>query len=98
MYRNEQEAGIAIRDSGLKREEIYVTTKYSGMDGLDIHTSIRNSLKNVSVPPLGHFVVLHGHLTFGCTAGFDICGPLSDPRPSGSNTRYTDCMEGIRED
>jgi diketogulonate reductase-like aldo/keto reductase len=47
-YRNESEAGTAIRESGLKREEIYVTTKYSGLDGLDAQTSIRNSLKNVS--------------------------------------------------
>jgi diketogulonate reductase-like aldo/keto reductase len=48
MYKNEYEAGIAIRNSGLKREEIYVTTKYSATDGLDVQTSIRNSLKYVS--------------------------------------------------
>ncbi len=47
-YRNEVEAGKAIRESGLAREEIYVTTKYSGLDGLDIETSIQNSLANVS--------------------------------------------------
>lgn len=46
-YRNEVETGIAIRESGLKRDEIFVTTKYSGVDGLDVQTSIRNSLKNV---------------------------------------------------
>ena len=53
-YRNETEAGIAIRESGLKREEIFVTTKYSGVDGLDVQTSIKNSLKNVCIP-LGLF-------------------------------------------
>ena len=47
-YRNEQEAGVAIRNSGLKREEIYVTTKYSALGGLDMRNSIQNSLKNVS--------------------------------------------------
>lgn len=46
-YRNEREAGIAIRESGLKRDEIFVTTKYSGYDGLDVSTAIRNSLENV---------------------------------------------------
>jgi diketogulonate reductase-like aldo/keto reductase len=46
-YRNEAEAGQAIHDSGLKREDIFITTKYSGLDGLDIKTSIQNSLKNV---------------------------------------------------
>lgn len=46
-YRNEAEAGAAIRESGLKREELFITTKYSGTNGLDIETSINNSLKNV---------------------------------------------------
>ena len=49
IYRNEVEAGVAIRESGLARNDIFVTTKWSGMDGLDIATSIQNSLKNVRV-------------------------------------------------
>ena len=48
-YRNEAEAGLAIRDSGLERHHIFITTKYSGLDGLDIETSIQNSLKNVCI-------------------------------------------------
>ena len=44
---NEIEAGIAIRESGLGRSDIFITTKYSGLHGLDIETSIQNSLKNV---------------------------------------------------
>ena len=53
IYRNEVEAGKAIKDSGLARSDIFVTTKWSAMDGLDVHTSIRNSVKNVSAhfPP-----------------------------------------------
>jgi hypothetical protein len=47
LYRNETEAGIAIRDSGLLRENIFITTKYSGF--ADIQTSIRDSLKYVSL-------------------------------------------------
>lgn len=46
-YRNEYEAGIAIKESGLDRKDLYITTKFSGRDGLDIPTSINNSLKNV---------------------------------------------------
>lgn len=46
-YRNEAEAGVAIRESGLSRGDIFITTKFSGTDGLDIPTSIKNSLKNV---------------------------------------------------
>ena len=46
-YRNEEEAGKAIRESGLARQDIYITTKFSGRDGLGIEESIQNSLKNV---------------------------------------------------
>ncbi|THV01997.1 Aldo/keto reductase [Dendrothele bispora CBS 962.96] len=48
-YQNEAEAGQAIHDSGLKRDEIFITTKYSGLNGLDMRTSIDNSLKNLGV-------------------------------------------------
>ncbi|PCH36977.1 Aldo/keto reductase [Wolfiporia cocos MD-104 SS10] len=41
IYRNEKEAGEALRASGLAREDVYITTKYSGR--ADIDTSIRNS-------------------------------------------------------
>ena len=56
VYRNEAEAGLAIRDSGLGRNDIYITTKYSRLDGLDIETSIQNSLKNVCHPLLFFFL------------------------------------------
>ncbi|KAF9807126.1 hypothetical protein IEO21_08379 [Rhodonia placenta] len=48
-YRNEHEAGIAIQESGLSRSELFITTKYSGLNGLDIPTSIRNSIQNLGV-------------------------------------------------
>ena len=48
-YWNEADAGLAIRESGLDRHDIFITTKYSGVDGLDIETSIQNSLKNVCI-------------------------------------------------
>jgi diketogulonate reductase-like aldo/keto reductase len=48
-YRNEAEAGKAIKESGLAREDIFVTTKYSGLGGLDIETSIQDSLSKVSL-------------------------------------------------
>ncbi|THH17928.1 hypothetical protein EW146_g2979 [Bondarzewia mesenterica] len=48
-YRNEEEAGLALRESGLARSDVFITTKYSGSGGLDIETSIQNSLKNLGV-------------------------------------------------
>ncbi|PAV19557.1 Aldo keto reductase [Pyrrhoderma noxium] len=57
IYRNELEAGQAIKESGLSRSDIFVTTKWSGMDGLDIPTSIDNSLKNLGVSYVDLYLV-----------------------------------------
>ncbi|KAF9500242.1 Aldo/keto reductase [Pleurotus eryngii] len=61
-YRNEVEAGKAIRESGLAREDIYVTTKYSGLDGLDIETSIQNSLSNLGISYVDLYLIHHPRL------------------------------------
>ncbi|KAJ6616347.1 NADP-dependent oxidoreductase domain-containing protein [Mycena sp. CBHHK59/15] len=61
-YRNEEEAGTAIRESGLARKEIFITTKYSGLDGLDIKTSINNSLKNLGVSYVDLYLIHHPRL------------------------------------
>lgn len=62
LYRNELEAGVAIRESGLAREDIFITTKYSGLDGLDIATSINNSLKNLGVAYVDLYLIHHPRL------------------------------------
>jgi len=56
-YRNEYEAGVAIHESGLPRSEIFITTKYSGLDGLDIKTSIKNSLANLGVAYIDLYLI-----------------------------------------
>ncbi|KAF9449874.1 Aldo/keto reductase [Macrolepiota fuliginosa MF-IS2] len=61
-YRNEEEAGKAIRESGLARKEIFITTKYSGLNGLDIQTSIKNSLKNLGVSYVDLYLIHHPRL------------------------------------
>ncbi|EGN97556.1 hypothetical protein SERLA73DRAFT_184304 [Serpula lacrymans var. lacrymans S7.3] len=48
-YRNEGEAGTALHESGLARSDVFITTKYSGTDGLGIATSIQNSINNLGV-------------------------------------------------
>jgi len=62
VYRNEAEAGLAIRDSGLERHDIFITTKYSGLDGLDIETSIQNSLKYLGVKFVDLYLIHHPSL------------------------------------
>jgi len=58
-YRNEGEAGQALRESGLARSDVFITTKYSGSDGLDIETSIQNSLKNLGVSYVDLYLIHH---------------------------------------
>ncbi|KAH9009630.1 NADP-dependent oxidoreductase domain-containing protein [Lactarius pseudohatsudake] len=58
-YRNEEEAGMAVRESGLARQDIFITTKYSGLNGLDIETSIQNSLKNLGVEYVDLYLIHH---------------------------------------
>ncbi|KAG6827224.1 hypothetical protein H0H92_012723 [Tricholoma furcatifolium] len=61
-YANEAEAGIAIRESGLARADIFITTKFSGRDGLDIPTSLNNSLKNLGVTYVDLYLIHHPRL------------------------------------
>ncbi|KAF9479131.1 Aldo/keto reductase [Pholiota conissans] len=61
-YRNETEAGQAIKESGLARDEIFITTKYSGLNGLDIETSIKDSLKNLGVHYIDLYLIHHPRL------------------------------------
>ncbi|KAI0300555.1 Aldo/keto reductase [Multifurca ochricompacta] len=62
MYRNEEEAGKAVQESGLARKDIFITTKYSGLNGLDIETSIQNSLKNLGVEYVDLYLIHHPRL------------------------------------
>ncbi len=42
VYANEQYVGAAIRECGLPRQDIWITTKYAGGDVLDaVHMSLR---------------------------------------------------------
>ncbi|KAF9067937.1 Aldo/keto reductase [Rhodocollybia butyracea] len=56
-YRNEAEAGKAIQESGLGRSDVFITTKYSGSNGLDIKTSINNSLHNLGVSYIDLYLI-----------------------------------------
>lgn len=76
-YRNEAEAGVAIRESGLARDKIFITTKFSGLNGLDIPTSIRDSLRNVSL--WSSSWLIHGSLRWLTSCAFPARGG-----PSGS--------------
>jgi len=56
-YRNETEAGQALKESGVPRTGIYITTKYSGLK--DVKTSIQDSLKNLGIDYVDQYLI-HG--------------------------------------
>ncbi|KAF5309827.1 hypothetical protein D9619_010329 [Psilocybe cf. subviscida] len=58
-YKNETEAGIAIRECGLPRKDIFVTTKWSRLNGLDIATSFKDSLTNLGLSYIDLYLI-HG--------------------------------------
>jgi len=66
-YGNEEETGKAIRESGLKRTQIYVTTKFSGRK--DIETSIQDSLKYLGLEYVDLYLVHHPRLANGDIPG-----------------------------
>ncbi|EIW74244.1 Aldo keto reductase [Coniophora puteana RWD-64-598 SS2] len=57
-YRNEAEVGTALHEDGSARGDLFITTKYSGTNGLDIATSIQNSLDNVTCPLISFYFLL----------------------------------------
>lgn len=59
IYRNEDETGDALALSGIPRNELWITSKYSGADpALDIYESCKASLSKVS-----YLFVLHRTVT-----------------------------------
>ena len=46
VYGNEDRVGVAMRESGLSRKELYITTKY---DGGNIREEIEKCLKKVHI-------------------------------------------------
>ncbi|KZT31865.1 Aldo/keto reductase [Sistotremastrum suecicum HHB10207 ss-3] len=66
-YGNEEETGKAIRESGLKRTQIYVTTKFSGRK--DVETSIKDSLKYLGLEYVDLYLVHHPRLANGDIPG-----------------------------
>jgi diketogulonate reductase-like aldo/keto reductase len=60
------EAGQGIRDTGLKREQLWITTKWSGVDDKPVRQSCLESLEKVCV-----HVVVDGDLADGLQLGVE---------------------------
>lgn len=49
IYHNEEDVGRAIKDSGIPREELFVTTKLWNDDQEDVETALNTSLKKLGL-------------------------------------------------
>ncbi|KAF8644679.1 hypothetical protein AX16_008339 [Volvariella volvacea WC 439] len=56
VYHNEESVGVAIRESGLSRSELYVTSKYGGGN---IQQRIRESLSRLGLKHLDLYLIHH---------------------------------------
>lgn len=64
VYANEEFVGTAIHESGLARQDLFITTKYDGGEVLDaVHASLRKVRLSYSVdrgtPRSKHVIVIH---------------------------------------
>lgn len=57
LYRNEQSVGKAIRESGIPREEIFVTTKLWPSDSMRIEEAFNESLKKLNLDYIDLYLI-----------------------------------------
>ncbi|EJF63951.1 Aldo/keto reductase [Dichomitus squalens LYAD-421 SS1] len=58
-YANEEETGKAISESGVPRESLYITTKFSGRDNLTILEAAQQSIKKLGVDHVDLYLIHH---------------------------------------
>jgi len=68
-YQNEEEVGKAIKESGLSRKEIWITTKWSGRDGKNPRQSCEESLAKIGVDYVDLYLVHNPRLCNGDIPG-----------------------------
>ncbi|WWC67196.1 uncharacterized protein I206_101103 [Kwoniella pini CBS 10737] len=69
VYRNEEEVGQAIKESGLSRKDLWITTKWSGVDDKDPLTSVKESLEKLGIEYIDLYLIHHPRLTKGDIPG-----------------------------
>lgn len=50
MYKNEEFVGAAIRQSGIPREQLFLTSKWAAIGGDDVRAELSKTLEKVRTP------------------------------------------------
>jgi len=69
VYRNEEQVGQAIKEGGLARKDLWITTKWSGVDDKDAQVSINESLEKLGVDYVDLYLIHHPRVTKGDIKG-----------------------------
>jgi diketogulonate reductase-like aldo/keto reductase len=69
VYGNEEEVGRGIKESGLSSKEIWITTKWSGVDGKTPRQSCEESLEKLGVTAVDLLLIHHPRLCNGDIPG-----------------------------
>ncbi|WRT63344.1 uncharacterized protein IL334_000249 [Kwoniella shivajii] len=69
VYRNEEEVGKAFKESGLSRKDVWITTKWSGVDDKDPKTSVEESLSKLGIDYIDLYLIHHPRLCKGDIEG-----------------------------
>jgi glycerol 2-dehydrogenase (NADP+) len=67
---NEEEVGRAIRDSGVKRKDVYVTTKLNNQSHHRVHAAFEESLSKLGVEYIDMYLM---HWPQASVDGKDVC-------------------------
>jgi diketogulonate reductase-like aldo/keto reductase len=66
---NEEEAGQGIKESGLSRKDLWITTKWSGVNGSTPREACEASLQKLGVSSADLLLIHHPRLTNGHIPG-----------------------------
>ncbi|KAK8844535.1 hypothetical protein IAR55_006382 [Kwoniella newhampshirensis] len=69
VYRNEEEVGQAFKESGLSRKDVWITTKWSGVDGKGPRQSCEESLAKLGIQYLDLYLIHSPRLCNGDIEG-----------------------------
>ncbi|KGB79884.2 oxidoreductase [Cryptococcus deuterogattii R265] len=69
VYHNEEEVGQAIKESGLSRNELWITTKWSGVEEKGARQSIKESLDKLGLEYLDLYLIHSPRVTKGDIKG-----------------------------
>lgn len=93
-YGNEDSVGKALAESGIAREELYITSKFDAIGGESVEVELQKQLKDVRLPLDGHS--LPNLMTDTATSGILGSIPHSQPSVCRPSRRHPKSLASIR--